>query len=155
MIPAPSDVAALEDTLVSVLEKRPADAEVIVALGCAYDDPWNIREEVTFVQAPIGTPGLPKPASFRSLTSNSIATRRLCCVSTIRSFACKDLLGVVKIVNAAAITITATTMPIISSINVNPARTRRRSGSPAVTATASDPSPAREWRWRSPGNFRS
>lgn len=55
VIPAPSDVAALEDTLVSVLEKRPADAEVIVALGCAYDDPWNIREEVTFVQAPIGS----------------------------------------------------------------------------------------------------
>jgi len=55
VIPAPSDVAALEETLVSVLEKRPADAEVIVALGCDYDDPWNIREEVTFVQAPIGS----------------------------------------------------------------------------------------------------
>jgi len=55
VIPAPSDPAALEDTLVSVLEKRPADSEVIVALGCSYDDPWNIREEVTFVQAPIGS----------------------------------------------------------------------------------------------------
>jgi hypothetical protein len=55
VIPAPADVAALEDTLVSVLEKRPADAEVIVVLGCTYDDPWNIREEVTFVQAPIGS----------------------------------------------------------------------------------------------------
>ena len=55
MIPAPSDGAALEDTLVSVLEKRPADAEVIVALGFGYDDPWSIRDEVTFVQAPIGS----------------------------------------------------------------------------------------------------
>jgi len=55
VIAAPSDVAALEDTLVSVLEKRPAGCEVIVALGCAYDDPWNIRDEVTFVQAPIGS----------------------------------------------------------------------------------------------------
>jgi hypothetical protein len=55
VIPAPSDVVALEDTLVSVLEKRPPDAEVIVALGCAYDDPWNIRDEVTFVQAPLGS----------------------------------------------------------------------------------------------------
>jgi len=55
VIPAPTDPAALEDTLVSVLEKRPEDSEVIVALGCAYDDPWNIREEVTFVQAPIGS----------------------------------------------------------------------------------------------------
>jgi len=55
VIPAPSDVAALEDTLVSVLEKRPPDAEVIVSLGCGYDDPWNIHEEVTFVQAPLGS----------------------------------------------------------------------------------------------------
>jgi len=55
VIPAPSDVVALEDTLVSVLEKRPPDTEVIVALGCAYDDPWNIRDEVTFVQAPLGS----------------------------------------------------------------------------------------------------
>jgi len=55
VIPATSDVAALEDTLVSVLEKRPADCEIIVALGCEYDDPWNIREEVRFVQAPVGS----------------------------------------------------------------------------------------------------
>lgn len=55
VIAAPADVAALEDTLVSVLEKRPEHCEVIVALGCAYDDPWNIRDEVTFVQAPIGS----------------------------------------------------------------------------------------------------
>lgn len=55
VIAAPGDAVALEDTLVSVLEKRPAGSEVIVALGCAYDDPWNIREEVTFVQAPIGS----------------------------------------------------------------------------------------------------
>lgn len=55
VIAAPSDVAALEETLVSVLEKRPEGCEVIVALGCDYDDPWNIRDEVTFVQAPIGS----------------------------------------------------------------------------------------------------
>lgn len=55
VIPAPTDVAALEDTLVSVLEKRPAGSEVIVALGCEYDDPWQICDEVTFVQAPIGS----------------------------------------------------------------------------------------------------
>lgn len=55
VIAAPDDAAALEDTLVSVLEKRPDGSEVIVALGCDYDDPWNIREEVTFVQAPIGS----------------------------------------------------------------------------------------------------
>lgn len=50
VVPAPN-VSALEDTLVSVLEHRPDDSEVIVALGAAYDDPWNIGEEVTFVDA--------------------------------------------------------------------------------------------------------
>jgi hypothetical protein len=50
VIPA-TDVPALEDTLVSVLENRPQGCEVIVALGTPYDDPWNIGEEVTFVEA--------------------------------------------------------------------------------------------------------
>ena len=55
VVPAPSDTAALEETLVSVLENRPDDCEIVVGLGCEYDDPWNIREEVRFVQAPIGS----------------------------------------------------------------------------------------------------
>ena len=46
------DAAMLEETLVSVLEHRPEHCEIVVALGTAYDDPWNIREEVTFVEAP-------------------------------------------------------------------------------------------------------
>lgn len=54
VIPA-ADAASLEDTLVSVLERRPADCEIIVALSVPYDDPWNIAEEVRFVQAPAGT----------------------------------------------------------------------------------------------------
>lgn len=54
VIPA-ADVSALEDTLVSVLENRPADCEIVVALSIPYDDPWNIAEEVRFVQAPAGT----------------------------------------------------------------------------------------------------
>lgn len=54
VIPA-GDAAALEDTLVSVLERRPDDCEIIVALSVPYDDPWNISEEVRFVQAPAGT----------------------------------------------------------------------------------------------------
>jgi len=55
VIPAPTDTAALEETLVSVLENRPDDCEIVVALGCEYADPWNIREEVRFVQAPAGS----------------------------------------------------------------------------------------------------
>jgi hypothetical protein len=55
VVPTPSDTAALEETLVSILENRPQNCEIIVALGCEYDDPWNIREEVRFVQAPAGS----------------------------------------------------------------------------------------------------
>jgi len=54
VIPTPSDTAAMEETLVSVLENRPDDCEIVVALGCDYADPWNIGEEVRFVHAPAG-----------------------------------------------------------------------------------------------------
>ena len=50
VVPA-TDAPALEETLVSVLEHRPDGCEVIAALGMPYDDPWNIREEVGFVEA--------------------------------------------------------------------------------------------------------
>lgn len=49
------DATALEETLVSVLEHRPDDCDVVVALGTPYDDPWNIREEVEFVTAAPGS----------------------------------------------------------------------------------------------------
>lgn len=54
VIPA-ADAAALEETLVSVLENRPADSEIVAALAMPYADPWNIAEEVTFVPAPVGS----------------------------------------------------------------------------------------------------
>ena len=52
VIPAVTGAEALEETLLSVLENRPESCEVIVALACEYDDPWNLRDEVTFVRAP-------------------------------------------------------------------------------------------------------
>lgn len=52
VIPAVTGAEALEETLLSVLENRPENCEVIVALACEYDDPWNLRDEVTFVRAP-------------------------------------------------------------------------------------------------------
>lgn len=55
VIPTPGDTVALEETLLSVLENRPEGCEVVVALGCDYDDPWNLAEEVTFVRAPAGS----------------------------------------------------------------------------------------------------
>ena len=55
VIPAPGDEATLEETLVSVLENRPEDSEIFVVLAFAYHDPWNVGEEVQFIQAPIGS----------------------------------------------------------------------------------------------------
>jgi hypothetical protein len=55
VIPAVTDSALLEETLVSVLENRPEDCEIVVPLGCRYDDPWNICDEVRFVPAPRGS----------------------------------------------------------------------------------------------------
>jgi hypothetical protein len=52
IIPAVSTVEALESTLVSVLQNRPADAEVIVVLGHKYADPYSLSGEVEFLQAP-------------------------------------------------------------------------------------------------------
>jgi hypothetical protein len=42
----------LEATLLSVLENRPAGSEVIVAHDGAYQDPYQLSDEVVFVQTP-------------------------------------------------------------------------------------------------------
>lgn len=55
VVPTPADPQALEETLVSVLENRPDQAEIVVVLGCDYCDPWNIGEEVRFIKAPVGS----------------------------------------------------------------------------------------------------
>ena len=56
VVPAPSDEAALEETLVSILENRPDDSEIVVVLGFDYADPWNVgAEEIRFIQAPVGS----------------------------------------------------------------------------------------------------
>lgn len=54
VIPALRDVAAFESTLVSVLSNRPAHCEVIVVLSHPYDDPYELSDEVRFVDAPHG-----------------------------------------------------------------------------------------------------
>ena len=52
VIPAVNGVDSLESTLVSVLENRPADCQVIVAANFAYDDPYDLSGEVQFLAAP-------------------------------------------------------------------------------------------------------
>jgi len=54
VIPFEGNTKALEDTLVSVLENRPDDSEVLVVLGKPYQDPYALGDEVEFVAAPSG-----------------------------------------------------------------------------------------------------
>lgn len=52
VIPALGKIDAMENTLVSVLEHRPDDCEIIVVLNQRYTDPYDLAGEVTFVPAP-------------------------------------------------------------------------------------------------------
>jgi hypothetical protein len=45
-----------DGVLVSVLQNRPADCEVIVVHGDTYDDPYHLRGEVNFIHAPEASP---------------------------------------------------------------------------------------------------
>ncbi|MGQ9504836.1 MAG: glycosyltransferase family 2 protein [Thermogutta sp.] len=55
IIPVVRTLARLEDTLVSVLEHKPDDCDVIVVLDEAYSDPYGLAGEVTFLAAGPGT----------------------------------------------------------------------------------------------------
>jgi hypothetical protein len=49
VIAAAATTDALESTLVSVLENRPTDCEIAVALTRPYADPYDLKDEVRFV----------------------------------------------------------------------------------------------------------
>ena len=51
LIPFLGNRDSLENTLASVLQNRPEGAEIVVALGQDYDDPYQLGEEVRFVRA--------------------------------------------------------------------------------------------------------
>lgn len=52
VVPVLDDPARMNDTLVSILENRPEDCEIIVVLNGPYDDPYDLKHEVTFLEAP-------------------------------------------------------------------------------------------------------
>ena len=52
IVPFTGQTESFETTLASVLQNRPARAEVIVAHAGRYDDPWGLKDEVQFVVAP-------------------------------------------------------------------------------------------------------
>lgn len=51
LIPFLGNRDSLENTLASVLQNRPEGAEIVVALGQEYEDPYQLGEEVRFVRA--------------------------------------------------------------------------------------------------------
>jgi hypothetical protein len=51
IVPLQSSTAAFEETLISVLENRPAGAEILVCHDGRYDDPFDLCDEVRFVTA--------------------------------------------------------------------------------------------------------
>ena len=55
IIPHRQDDSRLEATLVSVLENRPDDCEVIVVHDGCYRDPYSLRDEVIFVEEESGS----------------------------------------------------------------------------------------------------
>lgn len=63
VIPSLGDLQALESSLVSVLQNRPHDCEVLVVLNHPYDDPYDLSDEVRFVQARKGA-GLAESANL-------------------------------------------------------------------------------------------
>ncbi len=54
VIPVLGDPQQLDDTLLSVLENRPANCEILVVHNEPYHDPYNLSEEVRFVEADRG-----------------------------------------------------------------------------------------------------
>jgi hypothetical protein len=55
IIPVMGDTDGLETTLLSVLERRTGDCEVLVVLNSPYNDPYRLQGEIQFLQAPQGT----------------------------------------------------------------------------------------------------
>ena len=55
IIPVIGDTEGLETTLLSVLERRTDDCEVLVVLNSPYSDPYRLQGEIQFLQAPQGT----------------------------------------------------------------------------------------------------
>lgn len=52
VIPSVGSVAALESTLLSVLENRPSRTEILVVYAHPYDDQYQLQGEVRLIQAP-------------------------------------------------------------------------------------------------------
>ena len=52
LIPVANKLERLEDTLISLLENRPAGCQIVVVLSEPYADPYQLKDEVCFVESP-------------------------------------------------------------------------------------------------------
>lgn len=52
IVPALGDQSAIDATLVSILENRPNDCEIILACPRSYVDPYDLHDEIRFVRCP-------------------------------------------------------------------------------------------------------
>jgi hypothetical protein len=55
IIPVLGSSTRLESTLVSVLENRPPECEILVLLDAPYDDPYDLASEIRFLQVTRGS----------------------------------------------------------------------------------------------------
>lgn len=77
VIPALAGAESLENTLVSVLSQRPRDSEILVVLNAPYADPYDIRQEVRFLDARRGA-GLVECANLGFRESRAPVVHLLC-----------------------------------------------------------------------------
>jgi GT2 family glycosyltransferase len=82
LIPALSSAQRLEHTLVSVLANRPERCEVVVVLAHAYDDPYDLDDEVRFVSARRGA-GLAECANLGLRECRAPFVHLLACGATV------------------------------------------------------------------------
>ncbi len=82
VIPFLGDSQRLEETLVSVLENRPADSEVLVVLCQPYGNPYHLEDEVRFVPGP-DRPGWVRALNHGTAAANAPWIHVLCCGATV------------------------------------------------------------------------
>jgi hypothetical protein len=83
IIPVVDDPQQLDDTLVSVLENRPANCEILVVHNQPYHDPYNLSDEVRFVEAKHGA-GLVDCWNCGVAASRSPVVHLLACGAEVR-----------------------------------------------------------------------
>jgi hypothetical protein len=78
VIPVLNKLNKLEDTLVSILENRPPNCQIVVVLNEPYADPYQLHDEVCFVEA-AGDADLVKSINFGLTNCHSPIVHILSC----------------------------------------------------------------------------